>query len=383
MLESLTVKNYAIIDSMTVEFSGGFNVITGETGAGKSIVVDALELILGARFSSEMIRSGSEDMSVCGLFNIDSGSLPDDMSFETDDGVLIIRREIRKDGTGRCFINDNPVTLKKLKELGNQLVDLHGQHDHQSLLNASEHVKYLDSYGALSRLAQETEDLYCEIVEKRTEIHELQIKIENLVRDRELYKFQVREIEEAQLAPGEDTALENDIKRLSSAAELKSLGWEIFQELSENEGSIGERIGQLSSKVDYLSKYDSALDSFVEKIEEISVGLFDLANTFREYAEKIEDDSAALAEMEERLVLVEKIKKKYGPSLEDVFKYLGEIKKEIHGIEEYEEKIAGLKLREKEMELKLTECASLLSEKEKRLHPVLKRKWRLIFPNSV
>lgn len=374
MLESLSIRNYAIIDEMTIEFSDGLIVITGETGAGKSIVVDAFELVLGARASSEMVRSGADCMSVCGVFNINEDPLLNEIQFETDKGILILRREVRADGSSRCFVNDRPVTLKTLKELGDRLVDLHGQHDHQSLLNITEHVNFLDGYGRFSALADEVEDLFNESVKIRNQIDELELQIRNLNRDSELHRFQINEIEEAKIAPGEDAAVSNDIQKLSRAVELKSLGWEVFQELSEAEGSIGERFGELTSRIEHLSRYDSELCSFMEKIEELSVGISDLANSFREYTEKIVDDPASLEEMEERLALIERIKKKYGPGLNDVFNCLDEIKKETVGKEELEAKLADSKLRKKEIESKLTDRAFMLSKKRKEIAPRLSKK---------
>ncbi len=373
MLESLSIRNYAIIDEMKIGFSDGLIVITGETGAGKSIVVDAFELVLGARASSEMVRSGGDFMSVCGVFNINNDSLLKEIPFETDNGILILRREVRSDGSSRCFVNDSPVTLKTLKELGDRLVDLHGQHDHQSLLNTMEHVNFLDGYGRIYDLAEEVKDLFNESVKITNQINELELKLQNLNRDSELHRFQINEIEEAKLSSDEDTTLSNDIQRLSRAVELKLLGWELFQELSEAEDSISERFGELTSRIEHLSRYDPELGSFMEKTEELSSGISDLANSFREYAEKIDDDPASLAEMEERLSRIEKIKKKYGPGLDDVFNYLNEIKKKSVGKEEIEAKLAKSKLRKEEIEAKLADSAMMLSKKRKETAPRLSK----------
>ena len=373
MLESLTIRNYAIIDEVTIEFSDGLSVITGETGAGKSIVVDAFELVLGARASSEMVRSGAEDMSVCGVFNIKKNPLQDKIPFVTDNGILILRREVRADGNSRCFVNDSPVTLKTLKGLGDRLVDLHGQHDHQSLLNTSEHVSFLDSYADVSDLAGEVAKLFNETIQIRSQIDELELKIQDLDHQSELYQFQIEEIEKAKIIPNEDTVLNNDIQRLSRASELKSLGWEVFQELSEAEGSIGERFGELTSKIEHLSGYDSELGSYMDEIEELSVGVNDLANSFREYTEKINDDPTTLADMEDRLALIEKLKKKYGPNLDDVFDYLEEIKKETSGKEVIEVKLSKTKLKKKELESQLADRAFILSKKRKEIAPHLSR----------
>ncbi|MFC1540953.1 DNA repair protein RecN [Candidatus Latescibacterota bacterium] len=374
MLKSLTIRNYAIIDEISVEFSDGLNVITGETGAGKSIVVDAFELVLGARTSSEMVRTGTDSMSVTGVFSFDACILPGDISFDVDDSILILRREIRADGSGRCFVNDRPVTLKTLKELGDCLVDLHGQHDHQSLLNVSEHITFLDSYGNISALSSEVERLYNEMVKIRKKINDLETNINNLTRDRELYEFQINEIETANISTREDIELDNELKRLQRAVDLKSLGWELFQKLSEADGSIGEKLGELSSQVEHLSRHDTELKSYLEKIEALSLEVNDLADSFREYSEKINDDPAYLTELEDRLALIERIKKKYGPGLDDVFNYLKKIKKEFEKEEELESKLAELKRKSDYIESKLTENALMLSDKRKSAAPLLSKK---------
>ena len=303
MLESLTIHNYAIIDEMTVNFTGGLTVITGETGAGKSIVVDALELVLGARASSEMIRSGANALEITGIFSpensIDTLNFP--AAEGNDDGLLIIRREVRTDGTSRCFINDRPVTLKTLKGIGDCLVDLHGQHDHQSLLNSSGHVDFLDGFAGLIPLAGEVEQLLNEFISVRNSIKKLKQQIENACRDRELYHYQINEIDGASIVPGEDTELEQAIQKLSRAAELKELGWRAFQELSESEGSVEEVLGRLTGNIEELSRSDPSLTSFTEQAEVLAAGVSELAGAFRQYADEIDDDPAALAELEDYL----------------------------------------------------------------------------------
>jgi DNA repair protein RecN (Recombination protein N) len=373
MLKSLTIQNYAIIDEMTVEFSDGLNVITGETGAGKSVVVDAFELVLGARASSDMVRTGAAGMSVTGVFGFDDETGRVDIPVEIDDGLLILRREIRADGTGKCYINDRPVTLKTLKELGDRLVDLHGQHDHQSLLNVSEHITFLDSYCSLLPLSAEVARLYNEMVAIRKKIAALESKINTLARDKELYEFQINEIESADISPDEDTELVNEIKRLLRAVDLKSLGWELFQKLSEADGSIGETLGEISTRIEHLSRHDSELTAFLEKVETVSVGVNDLADSFREYAEKINDDPAYLAEMEERLGTIETLKNKYGPALDDVFNYLKRIKKEFEREEELEGELSDLRRKKDEIESSLAKNALSLSQKRKTAAPRLSK----------
>ncbi len=373
MLESLNIQNYAIIDEMTVDFSDGLNVITGETGAGKSIVVDAFELVLGARASLEMIRSGADSLSVLGVFFVEGMTLPVDLPYEADDGRYILRRDVRSDGVGRCFINDRPVTLKSLKHLGTLLADLHGQHDHQSLLNVQEHVTFLDGYGSSAKLAREVAQLFTDLVSNRKAINDLKLKLQHLSRESELQRFQIEEIESARIAPGEDVHLSREIQRISRANELKTLGLEIFQELYEADDSVGEHLGDLTARASALSRYDPGLETFVTRFEEVSVVVSDLANMFREYAEKIDEDSSTLSQLEDRLALIERIKKKYGPTLDKVILYLEEIRKETEGMEKYEEQLDEYHRRQGEIESQLIERATELSAKRAETAPLLSR----------
>ncbi len=373
MLESLTIRNFAIIDEITVEFSDGLNVITGETGAGKSIVLDALELVLGARSSAEMIRSGAESLSVSGVFTADATVMDGEFPVEAEDGLLILRRDIRADGAGRCYVNDRPVTLRALKALGDRLVDLHGQHDHQSLLAVHEHIRFLDGFGKLVPLAREVADRYGEYTGILESIETLRERIAAGNRDRELHRFQIAEIGDAGLKPGEDGELEQDILRLSRASDLKSLGLQAFEELSEADGSIAERLGNLSGRIGDLSRYDDRLAPLLAEIEAVIDSLGELAREFRGYGERLDDDPALLAEMETRLALIDKLKKKYGPSLEDVLGYYRKISMETEVAENAGLELENLEANAVRVRSDLLERAALLSRKREEIAPLLAR----------
>ncbi|MBN1293928.1 MAG: DNA repair protein RecN [Candidatus Latescibacteria bacterium] len=371
MLESITIHNYAIIDEMTVEIPGGLTVITGETGAGKSIVVDAMELVLGARASSEMIRSGADRLDVTGVFTLDEGTVIDQLPEDVTENVLILRRELRVDGSGRCYINDRPVTLKALKKVGDCLVDLHGQHDHQSLFEISEHVMFLDGFGGLMPLTQEVQQLFNEFIQIRNTIGKIRNHIENAQRNKELHDFQIKEIDQAKIVPGEDTEVGQDIQRLSRAVELKEFGWRAFETLSESDGSVEDLLGNLMSGIEGLERSDPALTPFVQRLEELATGVSELAGDLRRYADEIEDDPGLLAELEDRLALIERLKKKYGPLLEDVFAYREKIGAETQSHQDFVVKLEKLEIRLEEIKTKLYYRALKLSEKRKKLGPML------------
>ena len=371
MLESLSIRNFAIIDEITVEFSDGLNVITGETGAGKSIVLDALELVLGARSSAEMIRAGAESLSVSGVFAVDASVFGGEIPVECEDGLLILRRDIRADGSGRCYVNDHPVTLRALKALGDRLVDLHGQHDHQSLLAVPEHIRFLDGFGKLVPLAREVADRYGEYTGVLDSIETLREQISEGNRDRELHRFQLVEIGDADLKPGEDVALEQDILRLARTSDLKSLGVQAFEELSEAEGSIAERLGDLAGRIGDLSRYDDRLGPLLAEIEVVIDTVGELSREFRSYGERLDDDPALLAQLETRLTLIDKLRKKYGPTLENVFAYYRKISVETEGAENAERELAELEEKAFRARSRLMERAVLLSGKRGEAAPLL------------
>ncbi|MBT4482466.1 MAG: DNA repair protein RecN, partial [Candidatus Latescibacteria bacterium] len=338
---------------------------------GKSIVVDALELVLGARASTDMIRSGASVLEATAVFACDRAFIGETLPFEVDENELILRREVRSDGKTRCFVNDRPITLRILKELGNRLVDFHGQHDHQSLLDVQDHVTFLDGWGELVPITREVERLYSEMLSTRSKSVKLKQAVESALRDRELYSFQLDEIDRANIASGEDIKLDAEIRKLAQAGELKALGWKIFQTLSEADESVMGILGELVSEIDAMSKFDDELVSSTERMAEITDGVEDIAGFFRGYAEKIDDDSALLTELEERLALIEQLRKKYGPTLENVFKYREKIKRELESTVHSEEELSELDSKLKEVSSQLATKARELSVERRKAAPSL------------
>ncbi len=371
MLETLTIHNYAIIDEMSTAFSRGLNIITGETGAGKSIVVDALELVLGARASAEMIRAGSSGLVVSGVFTGVTLSGPNLPDIDTIDDMLILRREVRADGKNRCYINDSPVTLRTLKEIGDRLVDFHGQHDHQSLLSAIDHVEYLDGFAGLGTLADRVAKEYEQMRSIRHDIRKIEKEIESTKRDRDLFTFQLEEIDRVAIQPGEDDELEVSISRLSSASDLKAMGLKTFQRLSEAEGSVAETLNTISRELESATSHDPSLAPMSDRLGEILDSVEDTAHFFRTYAENLDDDPALLDELDERLAMIERLKKKYGPSLDDLFAYREKIAAALEGSEMSREKLDSLRGELKSIENSLFESSSELSRKRKEAAPGL------------
>jgi len=369
MLESLSIKNYAIIDESTIQFSPGLNVITGETGAGKSIVVDSLELVLGARASTDMIRAGLDFLEVTGVFTTGENEDPGPLRKAFEDGTLILRREVRSDGNNRCFVNDRPVTLRTLKSIGDLLVDLHGQHDHQSLLVVSEHVNYLDGYGDITGHAGVVRSLFEQRQSLKKELDAIMKTADDSDRDRDLFAFQLDEIEKAAVQPGEDEEIEAALRRLDNARALRELGVKAFRELSENENSAALLIGELISAVEHMVHHDDKLAAPLERLTALADDADDLGRFFREYAENVEEDPALGEEMEERFTMIERLKKKYGPTHEKVFAYRDSIRERLGGADRSRAHIDELQKKLDETERLLITRARELSAERKAAAP--------------
>src|SRR3990170_2791954 len=233
MLKSFEVKDYALIEHISVEFGNGLNIITGETGAGKSILIDAMSLLLGERASTEVVRKGAEKSFVEGIFNVKGNrkvkSLLEDNDVEFND-ELIIRREISLKGSNRCFINDTPVNLNLVKDVGNLLVDLHGQHEHQSLLRMETHIDYLDEFGDYQDLLQQYKKVYSELLNKENE---------SIIKEKkDFYSFQIKEIDNISPKEDEEEKLIEELKILENSEKLAELTSEVYQLLYESDSSI-------------------------------------------------------------------------------------------------------------------------------------------------
>jgi len=371
MLESLTVKNYAIIDGMTIEFAPGLNIITGETGAGKSIVVDALELLLGTRASLDMIRNGAESLEVTGVFSLVNKTDFSNYLDSEDESVLILRREFKTDGNGRCFVNDRPVTLKTLKEIGDLLVDFHGQHDHQSLFAIGEHVRFLDGFAGLSQLSEKVSFLYENICELKEKLRNIENESQRRDRDIELFRYQLQEIDNADIHPGEDEETESAIRKLSGAGMLKEQSMKLFGMMSESEGSVTEQIYSCMASLKAMLGADDNLNGIMERLESVAGEISDISMFLREYSDSIDMNPELLAEMEERLGVIERLKKKYGFSIEKVLEYREKINKELEKSELSSEETGVLKTRIESLGKEYLTLAKELSEKRKAAAPFL------------
>jgi len=369
LLQTLWIKDYAIIDELTVEFGAGLNIITGETGAGKSIIVDALGLILGERSFTEAIRRGAKKAIVEATFEIDSFKkiklILEDEDIEVDD-ALIVRREINLKGNSRAFVNDTPVTVNKLKEIGAALVDLHGQHEHQSLLYKENHIQLLDEFSdSDNELSQFAEKIKL-LESKQSELKRL-IRSEKDSADKiELYKFQAEEIDAVSPTKGEDEEVENRLKKLENAEYLATTTAELYARLYEGENSAFDSLQGVQAELEKLLSLDNEFKTAADEFKNILTQLGDVSDFIRRYNDSIEIDEEELENVRERFSSINLLKKKYGGSVDALLSYREKIEKEIRSEENLEERINELNEEIEELKKELGAAAANLSAKRKK-----------------
>lgn len=345
MLKSLLIKDYALIENIQVEFGKGLNIITGETGAGKSILIDAMGLLLGERASTEVVRKGAEKSIVEGIFDIEGNKkvqrllTQNEIDFSSE---LIVRREVSLKGTNRCFLNDTPVTLNIIKEAGDLLVDLHGQHEHQSLLRVETHIDMLDDVSNHSNLLEDYRKSFSQLNSLLKDLKELQRKESEIKEKKDLYEFQIKEIDEVAPEPEEDEKLESELKILENSAKLLSTANEVYQLVYENDDSIQVRIAEIKNKLADLSKIDRSFTEKVNESETIIAILNDISSFVRTYKDRIDLDPEKLEEIRNRIGAINLLKKKYGGTIKSILEHRKKIGSEFDLAGNFSGRIAAL-----------------------------------------
>jgi DNA repair protein RecN (Recombination protein N) len=341
MLRYLNIKNLAVIESLEVSLQPGFNVLTGETGAGKSIVVGAVGLLLGDRASPEMIRTGEEIAIVQAVFELDGRE-------------ILIRRELAASGRSRSFVDDVLVTAGSLRELGARLVDLHGQHEHQALLDPQAHLDLLDRYAGLSDARQGVAAAYSAWGTVRDELETIRRQERDKEQRADFLRFQLQEIDKVVPLPGEDEQLMASRHLLANAEKLRRLSDEAYDRLYEGEDAVTGSLAAVWRRIEELSDLDPGFKPFLEGRDTVDAILDDLAGFLREYGSHIEAAPERLQDVEDRLALLERLKRKYGPTLADVLAKRGSCEAELEAIEG-----AGARLAELEVSLGAAAAAYL------------------------
>lgn len=369
MLRELRIKNLAIIDDLTVRFESGLNVLTGETGAGKSIIVDALSLALGSRAQTDLVRSGEKEAMIQAYFDVERNNIPD-FGIDVSDG-LILRRSLSPGGKSKAYINDTLVSLQSLIEVGKSLVDIHGQHEHQSLMHIDKHRILLDSYGKLRDDREIVGSFYSEVQALRKEKDDLQQKVKERAHRIDLLRFQMNEIDATCLKPGEKEALIEERTILSNLSRLKELTETSYSMLYCSEDSCTERLSSVIAKVREMSSLDQSLSETLNLLESALPFIEDAAISLRGLKDKYELEPEKLAEIEERIELIKRLEKKYGEGVETILRYRDEAEKELKSLELSDERLDSLEAELKEKEDMLFKAAISLSEKRRKVARVI------------
>ena len=329
MLRSLYIRDYALIEELEVEFDSGLNIITGETGAGKSILLGAMKLLLGDRASTEALRTGAKKAIVEGVFdNADEGRVPALLAEHdiepSQGGMLVVRREISARGS-RAFLNDTPATLDVLREVASNTIDLHGQHEHQSLLRTETHVELLDNFGGLGGLVESYRTAYRAVAKLAAERTDLVRREKELQKQKELYAFQIEEIDAAALQPDEADDLEAERRVLENAEHLYEATAELYGQISEADDALYDRIVLVRNQLQDLARIDSAFDDTLQDIRTAEIGLKEATQFLQDYNARIEFNPERLDEIRERASEIDYLERKYGGTVEAVLDYRAEI----------------------------------------------------------
>ena len=378
VLTTLRIKNLALVPDLTLELAPGYNAITGETGAGKSVIIGALNLVLGERADRTLIRSGADSCTVEAVFS--TGKLPDLTAFLDENGLepcedhqLVLKRTFTAAGANRQFINGSPATLAVLGSLGQWLVDMHGPHDHQSLLHAAKQLEILDAYGELTK----SRTAFAQKCSRRAEL--LRQKSELIIDERtyaqqlDLLRFQVKEITGAKLVPGEEAQVESDYARASNAARLIELAQSALVGLSEDESSMLTQAGTIGRSLQELVRLDPGAENMSELHSQLVSNIRDLQRELSHYADSIDIDPARLHELEQRVDVIQSLKRKYGATLEEVIAFGNEARQKLQALESRDTELERLNHELRTLEDDLWSAGLELTSARKKVIPKLSK----------
>ncbi|MFH1368097.1 MAG: DNA repair protein RecN [Elusimicrobiota bacterium] len=342
MLLNLQIRNYALIDELNLELTPGLNIFTGETGAGKSIVIESLNLILGERASAQLVRKGSSRCFVTGTFDISKlkklKKFIDDSGLSGDDtDTLILRREIDAAGKSRAFVNDTPAGLNTLLEIGNHLVDVHGQHEHQTLLKTASQRELLDGFAGNEELLSDAERHFRLWKELQAQKDSQNLSEQERARLVDLYSFQVKEINGAKLSPGEEEEIEQALPQMKNAEKLRELSNEAHQLLYGEDGSALEKLNKARKILETINNLSNSLGETAETLNSATYSVEEVSDEMENFAEKLSADPERFNELLSRQDIIHKLKKKYGKDIPEILAYGEKIEKELDALTKFDQ----------------------------------------------
>ena len=379
MLKELHIKNVAVIDEATIEFEKGFNVLTGETGAGKSILIDAINMVIGSRSNKELVRTGTEKAVVNAVFEECSKEVfekLEELGIDTEEDSLMISRQITAEGKSVCRCNGVMLPLSCIKEVGELLVDIHGQHDNQKIMNKSNHISFLDSYGKYENLINEYRECYKEYKNIVSQLDEISQDKDERERRLDLISYQINEIESVRLKCGEDELLEERRSFLANAEKIMSGAREAYEALygGEYQASAFDLVMKAEKELSGVKEYDNSLAIYAQRLESALAEIEDVTHELKSFMDKAEYSPEELDEIENRLNVIGNLKRKYGNSIESINEYLLSVKEEYDKLSCSEESIAELLERKQKCEARLSECAKALTDARKKSATELEKK---------
>lgn len=373
MLQTLSIKQFAIIDELEIQFSDGLTVLSGETGSGKSIIIDAIGQLIGMRASSDYVRHGEKKAIIEGIFDIDNSKdaihVLQDLNIDIDEDFLLVKREIFSSGKSICRFNNQTITLQDLRKVMQELLDIHGQHETQSLLKQKYHLQLLDDYAGdqYSDLLSQYHDVFNRYKSKRKELEELESADQALLQRLDLMKFQLEELTEASLKEGEVDQLETDIKRIQNSEKL-SLALNNAHMTLTDENAITDRLYELSNFLNEIN--DIVPDKYVKLKEEVDQFYYTLEDAKHELYDEMtntEFDEQVLNELESRMNLLNNLKRKYGKDVSELIAYQGKLENEINKIENYEQSTSQLREEINDLYKQVIKVGKSLSAKRRKV----------------
>ncbi len=347
MLVELRIRDYAVVEDLSLALAPGLNALTGETGAGKSIIVGALSLLLGERASASVVRAGAERATVEAVFDV--RGLPEvearleEMGFRPEDGHLILRREVASAGRNRAWVNGSPATAGAVGELGNTLVDLHGQHEHQTLLRPAEQRTILDAFAGAQEAAASVAELHGRARDLAEELEERERRVREVESRSDFLRFQLGEIEEAGLSAGEDEELESEARRHEHAEELVQGASGVNEALYAGEDAVADRLSEARALVQRLARFDASLEETARLLDDAYHAVSEAGRRMGDYASAVDHDPRRLEEVRARLDRIFRLKRKYGPGLDDVLATGRRVSAELRALDEADHDLGELR----------------------------------------